>query len=273
MSAPPFSRKISTHHANPYPTDYAQSLCAYETVALGFSHFCSLFTYEEWLGYEYSIDLWFAGGNGFQSPTGRAVGIGYVQEILARLNHHVIDTPTAQVNVTLDNNTATFPLDQALNFDFSHDTNIMSILTAFGLKQFAPFMPATDYTTNRSLVVSHMEPFAARLDIEVIEAPHPVLSARAGGGAAYNDSGAPTKYIHFLLNQRTVPLYRSFPECGARDDGWCELDTFMKVQQTKLAEAEYDWSCWGDYEAVAYGEVTDGVPVARPTGESVEVEL
>ena len=29
----------------------AQSLCAYETVALGYSPFCGLFTYEEWEGY------------------------------------------------------------------------------------------------------------------------------------------------------------------------------------------------------------------------------
>lgn len=61
----------------------AQGLCPYETVSLGFSLFCDLFTYQEWQGFEYSLDLQFAGGNMFQSPTGRAVGIGYVQEVLA----------------------------------------------------------------------------------------------------------------------------------------------------------------------------------------------
>ncbi|KAK7513900.1 histidine phosphatase superfamily [Phyllosticta citriasiana] len=121
----------------------AQTLCAYELVGLGLSHFCSLFTYEEWVGYEHSIDIDFAGNNAFQSPTGRAVGIPWVVELLARLNHHLIDTPTAQVNVTLDKNTATFPLDQALNLDFSHDTDIMSFLTALGFTQFAPFLPAS----------------------------------------------------------------------------------------------------------------------------------
>jgi hypothetical protein len=133
----------------------AQSLCAYETVAFGFSPFCSLFTYEEWLSYEYSIDIQFAGGNGFASPTGRAIGIGYVQEILARLQRHTIDSPIAQINVTLDNNTETFPLDQQLNFDFSHDTNIMSVLTAFGFRQFAKVLPA-DRIVERELVVSHL---------------------------------------------------------------------------------------------------------------------
>lgn len=80
----------------------AQSLCAYETVALGFSEFCGLFTYEEWEGYEYSVDLSFAGNNMFQSPTGRAVGIGYVVEIMARLQGHLIKEPMAQINTTLD---------------------------------------------------------------------------------------------------------------------------------------------------------------------------
>ena len=43
-----------------------QSLCAYETVALGYSSFCPLYTYQEWEGYEYSIDISFAGNHAFQ---------------------------------------------------------------------------------------------------------------------------------------------------------------------------------------------------------------
>ncbi|KAK7537506.1 histidine phosphatase superfamily [Phyllosticta citribraziliensis] len=251
----------------------AQTLCAYETVGLGFSHFCGLFTYDEWVGYEYSIDINFAGNNAFQSPTGRAVGIPWVVELLARLNHHLIDTPTAQVNVTLDNNTATFPLDQALNLDFSHDTDIMSFLTAFGFTQFAPLLPATHYTANRSLIVSHIAPFAARLDIEIIDAPHPVLPRRpfnpsSSSASFYNTTGAPTKYIHFILNQRTLPLHPSFAACEYRDDGWCELETWMLTQKSKLEEAQYEWSCFGDYPATPYGTVWNGVPVSNATSKA-----
>lgn len=100
----------------------AQSLCAYETVAFGYSDFCGLFTYDEWQGYEYSVDINFSGNDGFQSPTGRAVGVGYVQEVLARLQHHLITKPTAQTNTTLDGMPSTFPLNQSLYFDFSHDS-------------------------------------------------------------------------------------------------------------------------------------------------------
>ena len=259
----------------------AQSLCAYETVALGYSAFCGLFTYAEWEGYEYSIDLAFAGNNMFQSPTGRAVGIGYVVEILSRLQGHVITKPTAQINVTLDNNTATFPLGQTLNFgkkqihlsslipsanptsDFSHDTNIASILTAFGLTQFAPVMPADHIQRNRSVIVSHMEPFGARLDMEIIETPKP-LSGNRKNGTTYENGGT-TRYIHFILNQRTIPLGKSFSQCGQRDDGWCELTTFMEVQSKMLETAEYEFSCFGKYPVVPYGGITNGVPVAKPT--------
>ena len=106
--------------------------------------------------------------------------------------------------------------------------------------------------------MSHMEPFAARLDIEIIKAPHPVHGKRSEGDK-YMDGGE-TKYIHFILNQRTLPLGVSFPECGDRDDGWCELKTFLQVQSTKLAEAEYEYSCFGSWPVVEYGKLTNGVP-------------
>lgn len=125
----------------------AQTLCPYETNAFGYSAFCDLFTYEEWLGFEYSIDLSFAGNNYFQSTTGRAVGIGYVGEVLARLQQHVFNTEGTQANLTLDNNTRTFPLNQTLYFDFSHDTNMAAILTAFGLRQFAAVLPTSGKPT------------------------------------------------------------------------------------------------------------------------------
>jgi hypothetical protein len=299
----------------------AQSLCAYETVAFGFSPFCSLFSYSEWQSYEYSIDIQFAGGNGFASPTGRAIGIGYVQEILARLQQHTIDSPIAQINVTLDNNTETFPLDQQLNFDFSHDTNIMSVLTAFGFRQFAKVLPA-DRIVERDLVVSHLVCFVfsakgvrfwckanesirnhlllvwiwkssmlllqlthlvtMKLSISKVSHPSPfsfpstslphpphpcpyLSSSSSPNLLKYpinaKPPGNPTKYIHFILNQRTIPLHLSFPECETRDDGWCTLDTFLAIQSKSYKLSQYDWSCNGEYPAVPYGDVVDGVPV------------
>lgn len=185
-------------------------------MAFGYSAFCDLFTFQEWEGFEYSIDVAFAGNNYFQSPTGRAVGIAYVAEVLARLNHHVLLTSDTQANITLDNNTSTFPLNQTLYFDFSHDTNIAAVLTAFGLTQFAQFLPSSGELDlpaeetasltwlgpppNRQLIVSHLQPFGARLDIEIISAPHPVAANRTSGANAYL-AGGPTTYVHFIINQ------------------------------------------------------------------------
>lgn len=238
-----------------------QTLCPYETVAFGYSAFCNLFTYEEWLGFEYSIDLSFAGNNYFQSPTGRAVGIAYVQEILARLQHHVLTTAGTQANLTLDNNTRTFPLNQTLYFDFSHDTNIASILTAFGLKQFASVLPSSGpIPKDQQLIVSHLQPFGTRVDIEIISAPRPISVTRDASSTDIYDDGPATMYIHFIINQRTLPLGVSFPACGDRTDGWCKLETFLQVQNSSLAEAEYEYSCNGDYQAVPYGTLKNGVP-------------
>ncbi|CAO2657967.1 Nn.00g072270.m01.CDS01 [Neocucurbitaria sp. VM-36] len=237
----------------------AQALCSYETVALGFSHWCGLFTYEEWEGYEYGLDIGFQAGTGFASPVGRAIGIGYVQEVLARMQHHVITDPSAQINVTLDNNTSTFPIDQNINLDFSHDAGITSILVAFGITQFNDVLPTTHILKDRQFIMSHLQPFAGRLDIEIIKAPAPV-NARRTDANIYLE-GKPTSYVHFILNQRTIPLGRSHKECGDRDDGWCELEAFLKVQQKQIELADYDYACFGEYADPKYGDITDGRPI------------
>ena len=238
--------------------DNAQALCAYETVSLGFSHWCDLFTFEEWQGFEYSLDIGFSAGAGFQSPVGRAIGVGYVQEVLARMQHHVITAPAAQINVTLDNSTSTFPINQTLNLDFSHDSNILSVLVAFGLTQFNGVLPTDHILKDREFILSYLQPFAGRLDIEIITAPAPVNPKRSNLNIYLE--GPPTDYVHFKLNQRTIPLGRSLAECGERDDGWCDMETFLKVQEKQIQLADYDYACWGNYEHGEYGDVTDGRP-------------
>ncbi|CAK7213269.1 hypothetical protein SBRCBS47491_001745 [Sporothrix bragantina] len=240
----------------------AQNMCPYETAAYGFSRFCDLFTYNEWVGFGYSTDLAFGGDSGFQSSTGRAVGIGYQQEVVARLRNHTLGYSGSQINTTLDNNTDTFPLNQSLYFDFSHDSNIVSVLTAFGFTQFAQFLPPSTYPGPHNFTLTHVVPFGARLDIEIIRAPKPVRADRAGYVDSDGDDAKETKYIHFILNQRTIPMGLSFPECDAsRVDGWCELETFLQVQEAMPGRAKYDEACFGPFKQQPYGVILDGAPV------------
>jgi len=143
----------------------------------------------------------------------------------------------------------------------------MSILTAFGLTQFAEYLPA-NYFVPHDLIVSHMEPFGARLDMEIIQAPLPVTASRS---PTYAANGTATTYIHFLLNQRTVPLGRSYPACGARVDGWCELATFLNVTASATQEAQYDYACNGNYSATPYGTIHNGAPLPAgyPYGDAI----
>lgn len=147
-----------------------------------------------------------------------------------------------------------------MNFDFSHDVNIASVLTAFGLTQFAPYFSPTAYNASRSTIVSHMEPFGARFDIEMIKAPHPVNANRTS--STVYETGNVTTYVHFLLNQRTIPLHASFSQCVTRDDGWCELSAFLEAQAGQYALANYNYACNGTYAAPAYGAITNGAPLA-----------
>ena len=79
----------------------------------------------------------------------------------------------------------------------------------------------------------------------------------------YYDDGNATIYVHLMITQRTVPLYKSYPACEERDDGWCEMSTILKIFGGLLDSARFDYSCFGDYPAIPYGNVTDGVPTVR----------
>jgi len=243
----------------------AQTLCPYETVSFGYSAFCNLFTFEEWKGFEYTIDLQFDGTYGFAAPAGRAIGIGWVEELYARLQGHLYNLApgSTQVNTTLDEMNSTFPLNQTLYFDFTHDVNIAAVVTALGLTQFNQTLSASGPPENQQLIVSHMEPFGSRLLFEVIDTPHPVKALRPATNNAttsdYYNSGNATTYIHLTLNQRTIPLGVSYPQCGAREDGWCEKSTFLSILGSLLDIANYEYACFGKYPAVPFGDITNGV--------------
>lgn len=201
-----------------------QSLCAYETVGLGYSPFCQLFTEEEWQGFEYFLDLQFQGDYGSMSPSGRAQGIGYVQELLARLSNTTI--PPA--NVSTQNTTLTVPGKQPFYVDFSHDDIILSVLTALNYTQVVgDYLPAEQMDANRTFYLSHITPFAARLVLEI---------ADCGGGQ---------KVIRTLLNDALVPMNEA-QGCSPVANGTCPLDDFVRFQsQNAEPAANFVKACFG----------------------------
>jgi hypothetical protein len=56
-----FKKGAGGHNWTVSDTYNLQTLCPYETIAFGYSEICSLYTFQEWKGFEYSIDLQFYG--------------------------------------------------------------------------------------------------------------------------------------------------------------------------------------------------------------------
>lgn len=220
------------------------SMCAYETASMGYSQFCPLFTKTEYEGYEYDIDLQFQGDYGFMNPAGKAQGVGWVTEFLARLNNTAFKGPTAGQNTTLDSNPLYFPVDQPLYADFTHDDVIQSILTSMNFTQFADYLPYDKPDPKRRYRASRVTPFAARLVFEVID-------------CAENTT---TTYLRAKINEAVIPMGHD-QGCEVRPDGLCKLDDFFSHQQKNAyKDAKYDLVCFGKNgtDFTVYGPVRNG---------------
>lgn len=244
-----------------------QELCAYETNNNGFSHFCGLFTQQEWEDYEYYNSWTWYNENMFGSPNGRAMGVGWVEEFKQRLtgSGKYDWSETALQNTTFDDNSTYFPVNQSLYFDFTHDSVISNIFTALGLEQFK-----TNFTVNGSLETTNFQlskvvPFASQTYFEIIECDEQIPANRtlSNSGNAKNlktQAGTPVKYIHMILNDHTINLSKNFPEfCVQREDGWCEFDSFVDYLDTLWDIAEFEETCFtGSYNTSKI--VLDGAP-------------
>ena len=73
-----------------------------------------------------SLDLFFWYDSAFGSPVARVQGIGYIQEMIARLTHTPIPVHNSSTNATLDDNSATFPLGQSLYVDATHEVVVLN---------------------------------------------------------------------------------------------------------------------------------------------------
>ncbi|KIW02731.1 uncharacterized protein PV09_06165 [Verruconis gallopava] len=234
-----------------------QSICAYETAYIGDSDFCGLFTADEWAGFEQTLDMEYYYDYSYGNPTGRAQGIGYLQELLARLQNEYITSSNSSVNSSLTDNSADFPLGRPFYLDASHDDIIVSVLTAMSLDYLKDPPNLSQYPPNpsRHFILSHLTPFGARLITEVIgcKDANPVAKATHSasyyvGQNGYKASSAPNKFIRMRLNSGILPLSSiRGGACAGRTDGLCPLSKFIDSQKNSTKLANYQYACFGNY--------------------------
>lgn len=214
-------------------------LCPFETVASLSSTpspFCTLFTQAEWEQYDYYQTLGKYYGYGLGNPLGPTQGVGFVNELVARLTGKPVVDHTS-VNQTLDTNPSTFPLGRSLYADFGHDNDMTAVFAALGL-----YNSTVPLSTTHMMTVEEMHgysaawtvPFAARAYFEKLQC-----------------EGEEEEMVRVLVNGRVLPL----ESCGGDALGRCTLGRF--VDSLGFARADGHWNqCFG-----ASGE-TDDVEVA-----------
>jgi len=204
-------------------------LCPFNTVASPdgtISPFCDIFTEEEWHQYDYyeTLGKWYGYGPG--NPLGPTQGVGYVNELIARLTRQPVDDQTT-TNHTLDDSNVTFPTNRALYADFSHDNDMTGVFGALGLYNDTVPLSNTSITAapqTNGYSASWTVPFGARAYFEKM---------RCGGRRE--------ELMRVIVNDRVVPLQR----CGADKLGRCTVDAF--VESLAFARAGGDWDqCMAD---------------------------
>lgn len=224
---PPIAARLNKNLPGAELTDketiYMMDLCPFETVADPngrLSRFCKLFSKDEWHSYDYyqSLGKWYGWSNG--NPLGPTQGVGYVNELVARLtNRPVVDH--TDTNSTLDGSPDTFPLGRALYADFSHDNDMSSIFAALGLYNATEPLSNTTKTPPKQTngySASWVVPFASRMYVEKMTC-----------------GGVDEELVRILVNDRVIPLQN----CDADDLGRCKLSKF--VDSLGFARAGGHW--------------------------------
>jgi len=205
-------------------TIHMMDLCPFVTVASPtgrLAPFCSLFSTDEWRSYDYyeSLGKYYAFGSG--NPLGPTLGVGFVNELIARLTGQPVADHTS-VNTTLDESPATFPLDRLLYADFSHDNDMMAIYGALGLynttASVLPRKKRVDAADAAGFSAAWTIPFAARMYVEKLACP----------------STGREEYVRVLINDRVVPVPRCSDALGR-----CRLGDF--VESLEFARSGGAW--------------------------------
>lgn len=200
-------------------------LCPFTTVASDngtVSPFCDLFTEAEFhqYGYYETLDKYY--GYSYGNPLGPTQGVGYANELIARLTKQPVQDNTS-TNHTLDSDPATFPLGLPLYADFSHDNDMTAIFSALGLYNGTGPLSNTTLTEAEQAngySAAWTVPFAARAYFEKLSCADNLFSE---------------EYVRVIINDRVLPL----SQCGGDRLGRCTLSKF--VDSLGFAKSGGNW--------------------------------
>ncbi|PVH95858.1 acid phosphatase [Periconia macrospinosa] len=208
----------------PTETIYLMDMCPFDTLSsptAAVSKFCHIFTEDEWHQYDYyeTLGKYYGYGNG--NPLGPTQGVGYVNELLARLTEKPVDDHT-NTNSTLDSDPSTFPLDRKAYADFSHDNDMSAIFAALGLyNSTKPLSNSTIEGTDEThgFSAAWTVPFAARMYVEKLQC-----------------KGEKEEFVRVIMNDRVAPL----EFCGGDEHGRCTLSKFVESQSFARSGGHWD---------------------------------
>jgi hypothetical protein len=212
---PPIQKRINEDLAGADLTAteiiYLMDLCPFSTVASpdgAISTFCNLFTEDEWHQYNYYETLNKYYGYSHGNPLGPTQGVGFANELIARLTDSAVHDQTS-TNHTLNDDPESFPLKRRLYADFSHDNDMTAIFSALGL--YAGVAPLSNTTITeakeaKGYSASWTVPFAARAYFEKMKC-----------------GGSKEELVRVLVNDRVLPL----DQCGGDGLGRCKLSKFV----------------------------------------------
>ncbi|KAH8084590.1 putative phytase [Filobasidium floriforme] len=232
-------------------------MCAYETVSVGYSAFCGLFTEDEWKGFQYRNDIWWWHTSGFGSPVARAEGLGYAQELISRLTHTRLTEFNSTTNSTWHDDIH-FPLNDPIYVDFTHDTVFHDVVTVLNFTGFAASgTPPTDHIPkHRSYISSKISPFATNMQFQILSCPSEAYDIDEAERSRKSD-----EYIRVILNDAAVPL-TGIRGCPENDDGKCPMATFVSSIQEIIGSIDFEKECLGRGAEIDYSaETTTGAPV------------
>ncbi|KAI9070321.1 acid phosphatase [Trametes sanguinea] len=219
--APPIAKRLTKGAPGAELTNddvfHLMAMCPFDSVAKEtMSPFCAMFTEDEFRAFEYHGDLEKYYKTGYGEKLGPIQGVGYVNELLARL------TGTPVKDHTTHNSSLEFPLDRTVYADFTHENLMIAVYAAMGLFNVTEpldprHMPSPDHKdpSGQSWIASRMVPFSSRMVTERLACVRP----------DYNEEEKIGTYVRVLVNDEVQPL----EFCGG-EEGLCELEKFVESQ-------------------------------------------